>query len=368
VLTAHVVTAVEELEPFLDEWDGLAVKQGQPFSAPGWALAWWEHMRPDRAGLRVVLVRDRDSLVGVAPMYATGAYLHPLGRDVGSAEIVAAPGLEAEVAAVLAPALTDGQRRPVAIEMQCGSGQPDWPALLDAKWKTGRGAWTRLGPDVPVPGIDLGDGGFEGWMSGKSSSFRRDIRRNQRKLEDDQGTFRLTTPDTLERDVAEFMRLHRMRQEGRSSLGGDRVVQMLVAAGSNLLPQHRFRLYCLEMGGSMIAAQLMVAAGPVSCAWNSGFDGDYGKYAPSIQCLVRALIDADHNGEREFSLGTGGQDYKSRMATREDLLRSYLIVPRGPSYPIDRIRVETRTVRNAAAVYARRKATGAAVRLSRRAN
>jgi CelD/BcsL family acetyltransferase involved in cellulose biosynthesis len=368
VLAARVVTAVEELEPFLDEWDGLAVKQGRPFSAPGWALAWWQHMRPDRAELRVVLVRDRDSLVGVAPLYALGAYLHPIGRDVGSAEIVSASGLEAEVAAAAAPALTTVQHRPVAIELQCNSDGPDWPALLDASWATGRGAWTRLGADVPVPGIDLDGGRFEAWLNEKSASFRRDIRRNQRKLENDQGAFRLTTSSTLERDVGEFMRLHRMRQEGRTSLGSDQVVQMLVAAGSKLLPQHRFRLYCLEMGGSVIAAQLMVAAGPVTCAWNSGFDGAYGRYSPSIQCLVRALIDADQNGERTFSLGTGGQDYKSRMATREDRLRTYVIVPHGPTYPINRLRVEARTVRNAAEAFLRRKATGAKVRLARRAN
>lgn len=365
MLSARVVTAVEELEPFLGEWDGLAVERGQPFSAPGWALAWWQHMRPSRAVLRVVLVRDGDSLVGVVPMYATGAYLRPLGSDVGSAEIVSVAGLEAEVAALAAPALAAAGRRPVAIELQCSSDGPDWPALLDPGWATGRGAWARLDDQVPVPGIDLDEGGFEGWLSGKSSSFRRDIRRNQRKLEDDGGVFRLTTSDTLERDVGEFMRLHRTRQEGRSSLGSDRVVQMLVAAGSSLLPQQRFRLYCLEMGGSMIAAQLMIAAGPVVCAWNSGFDGAYGKYAPSIQCLVRALIDAEEKGERRFSLGTGGQDYKSRMATREDQLHSYLIVPRGRTYPLDRARVEARSIRNGSAAYLRRKATGAKVRLAR---
>lgn len=367
MLTARVVTAAEELEPFLGEWDGLAVKQGQPFAAPGWALAWWDQMRPGRAGLKVVLVHAGDSLAGVAPMYAVGAYLHPLGSDVGPAEIVSAPGLEAEVAAVLAPALAEG-RRPVAIELQGGSEGPDWPALLDPGWKSGRGAWTRRGADVPVPGIELGEGGYEGWLSEKSSSFRRDIRRNQRKLEDDGGAFRLTTPETLEQDVAEFMRLHRQRQEGRSSLGSDRVVRMLVAAGASLLPQNRFRLYCLEMEGSMIAAQLMLAAGPVTAAWNSGFDGAYGKYAPSIQCLVRALIDADQNGERRLSLGTGGQDYKTRMATREDQLRSDVVVPRGTTYPIDRLRLGTRTARNTAAAYLRRKATGARVRLSHRAN
>lgn len=368
MLTAGVVTGLEELGPFVDAWDELAVAQAEPFGAPAWALAWWRHLRPDRAELRVVLVEDGEDLVGVVPLYAVGAFYHPLGTDAGVAEIVARPGSEAEVARTAAAALVGAGPRPVSIELQAQSCGPDWSTLFEQGWPTGRGAWSRLQAEIPVPWVDLGDGGFEQWLNEKSGSFRRDIRRNQRKLERDDGSFRLATAETLERDVAEFLRLHRERREGigGTSLVGDQIERTLLAAGSELLPRDRFRLYCLEMGGRTIAAQLVLAAGSVSAAWNSGFDEDYSRYAPSIQCIAHALADAVERGERGFSLGSGGQDYKSRMATREESVRSRLLVPRGSTYPVDRLRVQARQARRGLLTRLRR-AGGAAVRSARRA-
>ena len=48
-------------------------------------------------------------------------------------------------------------------------------------------------------------------MAKKSSSFRRDLRRNRRKLDEAGASFRFATEETVERDVGEFLRLHRMR-------------------------------------------------------------------------------------------------------------------------------------------------------------
>ena len=59
------------LAPHLADWDRLAVARRQPYSAPAWMLAWWRNVAPPGAALSVVVVREGDEAIGVAPFYAT---------------------------------------------------------------------------------------------------------------------------------------------------------------------------------------------------------------------------------------------------------------------------------------------------------
>ena len=68
----QVADWLEQLEPFLADWDRLAEEAGQPFGRPDWLLGWWrarsEFHQPPGA-LRIVLVSDEQGLAGVAPMF-----------------------------------------------------------------------------------------------------------------------------------------------------------------------------------------------------------------------------------------------------------------------------------------------------------
>ena len=338
-LSSSIVETREDLALACGEWDELAVLSERPFSAPAWAMAWWDHLRPDGAALRVVLVRQGEGLAGVVPLFAHRGRLAPIGGAVAPVEPLSRPGLEREVASAAAAVLAQTPVKLVSLQLHGGS--PDWGELLDRDWPGRPGLWRWVESETPLPRIDLGENGFEGWLAAKSSSFRRDLRRNRRSLEENGGTFRFATGSSLNDDVREFLRLHRARraERGGSDLADDRVEDMLTAVGSDLISSDRFRLLCLDMDGKMIAGQLLIAAGQEVSAWNSGFDEAYAKHSPSMQCIVYALEDASVRGERTMSLGPGGHRYKDRLATEMDCLSSQVLVPFGRSYPAVRLKM-----------------------------
>lgn len=350
-LAARVAESLDELAPVRAEWDELAVASGRPFAAPAWALSWWEHLRPEGARLHALVVEQGDELAGVVPLYARGRTYRPIGGELAPVEPLSRAGLEDQVAEAAAELLAAAAPRAEVVELgQHGSG-PDWAGMLSRAWPGSRGAWRWVESEAPAPQVDFG-AGFDAWMSEKSKSFRRDIRSSRRKLDESGGAFRFATEETLESDVREFLGLHRMRLAKRGGTNiptGEGIERMLVAVGLDLLPSERFRLLCLDLDGAVIAADLLVAAGAEVSAWNSGFDDAHRDFSPIMQCLVHALADAAERGESSMNLGPGGQDYKYRLSNSEDRLRSSVIVPRGASYPLVRLRLAPRRARRALA-------------------
>jgi CelD/BcsL family acetyltransferase involved in cellulose biosynthesis len=347
-LSAQVIDGLDALSPYRAQWDELAVEAQRPFSSPFWALAWWRHLKPDDAQLRVVMIEECSRVAGVVPLIALGRSYHPLGGLIAPVEPLARAGSEDDVADTAAGLLASIEPRPMTLRVGEQGSAPDWAAKLARAWGGGRGAWREVRSEEPIPWVDLGEG-FEDWLSHKSSSFRRDMRRNRRSLEDAGGVFRFATDETVGQDVAEFLRLHRARRAG---LGGTSIPTegadaMLLEVASALLSRGRFRLLSLELDGKVIASQLLLTAGLEVSAWNSGFDEAYRSHSPSMQCLVHALRDASERGERTMSLGPGGQDYKYRLSDTEDCLRWSVIAPRGVSYPLVRLRLAPRRLRQA---------------------
>src|SRR4051794_17582534 len=69
-LRAVVVSDPEQAAEYEAAWDELAVSTASPYSAPAWMLAWWRHVAPARAQLRLVFSFDGSDLVGVAPFWS----------------------------------------------------------------------------------------------------------------------------------------------------------------------------------------------------------------------------------------------------------------------------------------------------------
>lgn len=351
-LIASVIESLEALAVLRVEWDQLALAAKAPLSAPAWVLAFWAAMSPPGASMRVIVVRRGDELVGIFPLCTEGRICLPIGKGVGEASPLAHPGMEEEVAAAIAGAIATLDPRPTTIRLEQleGGGSLDWAGMLSQAWPDGRGVWTKTDSSVGVPEVHLGDGGLEEWLAGKSGSFRREMRRKQKRLDEAGASFRFATTDSLEQDVGEFLRLHRGRlsQQGGSSLDEDGVGPMLVAAGRELLPEDRFRLLIMEVGSEAVGAQLVLAAGEEAIAWNSGFDDAYAKLSPSMQCILHVLTDAAGKGQRSFSLGPGDQEYKTRFSDSGSELVSYTLVPKGRGYARARGRIAAAAARHAA--------------------
>jgi CelD/BcsL family acetyltransferase involved in cellulose biosynthesis len=338
-LTAELLDSLEAVESTVAEWDALAVEAQRPYSAPAWLLAWWRHAAPGDPLLRVVVARDGDRIVGVAPLFAArwhGVWAYSLlgTHTTWRIEPLAAPGREEEVAQAVCQALAAARPYPDLIHLEGVPALSPWPELLRRHWPV-RPAWRHDRPVTPAPTLALGADDLDGWLKGKSSNFRQQMRRMRRKLEKEGAVFRIAeTPEEVERDLSEFIRLHNARWDwrgGSMSLtpGSD---AMLREAGRELVGKGRFRLVTITLDGRVINAQLHVAAGGEVSYWNGGFDDEFAPFKPSFVGLLHAIGDALERGDVRFDLGPGAQDYKYRLADSEDLLERVTLIPPGPRY------------------------------------
>ncbi len=335
-LRGLLIEDLAELEAYGASWDALAVKLARPYSAPAWMLAWLRHAEP-RAELRAVVALEGERMVGIAPFYAKrsrlGVARYSLLAAASSSPVepLAEPGREREAAAAFASGLARARPRADLLALEGMHASSCWPSLIADEWPGGR---PRVHTEVthPAPELRLRAMTVDGWLASKSANFRSQIRRSRRQLEAQGALFRMSrTFEELERDLESFARLHHARWAHRGGSGAltPGVEDMLRDAGRELIADERFRLFCIDVDGRTIAAEVFLAAGGELSYWLGGFDEAWAAQRPSILGIVAAIEDALQRGEARCDLGPGAQSYKYRLADGEQLAEWLTMVPPG---------------------------------------
>jgi CelD/BcsL family acetyltransferase involved in cellulose biosynthesis len=343
---AVVVGDEAELAPYLDDWDALAVASGRPFCAPAWMLAWWREGRRDRTALRAVLVLEGERLIGVGPFFAQiglglselrllgAGFCHRIGP-------LAAAGEEPRVAAAMAEALATMRPRPASVVFEGVDAGDPWPELLAEAWP-GRRPRLRTHTVMEAPVIRL-DGSDEAWLERRSRNFRKLARRTSRRLEEADVGSRIGADETA---VREFLRLHHLRWEERGGSNLDQGAERIVAAAAaELGGRGRLEIVLLEGPEGPISAELMLRTGPVATIWTTGFDPSWARYAPGLQVRLVTLGAAAAHGVQLVDLGGGGDEYKRRMADAGMPIAWRTLFPRGFRYPLIRLRLAPKQMR-----------------------
>jgi CelD/BcsL family acetyltransferase involved in cellulose biosynthesis len=372
----EICTDLESLEPILDAWDKLAIGRSIPMSAPAWMLGWWRHMRPDRARLRVVIVRDAGELIGIAPFFVVpprtraGRVDYRLlgsGNSEGLTPL-AVTGREWDVARLFALALADGDPRPDLITFEATPMGAIWPSLLRERWQ-GALRPAPLRPTVSTAAvISLRFDSFDAWLASLDKKLRAEAKRRRRRLEEAGGAVRWSTRATLRADLETVLRLHTMRWDGRGESAlvplRDRTIACFEEIGETLLDDGRLRVQLIEVDGEAISAHIIMACGGRILSLNGGWDERYKALSPPMLRVLATVEDGISRGDRELSLGNGTQPYKLRFAdAAEPLIWGELLTP-GPRLPLTRIRRAPHQAREALRVTAKRTlAPGQADRL-----
>jgi CelD/BcsL family acetyltransferase involved in cellulose biosynthesis len=346
-LTVEVIDDWGDLHDHLSRWDGLAVACSRPYCSPAWMGAWWLHVAPRRSRLRLFMVFEGSELVGVAPLFADGkpgflTRYRVLGaRCSSSLDLLALPGREAEIASALAPALAGASPRPDVLMLEGIRGETPWPSLLAKAWP-GPSPANRPQFSLPAPRLDLRGRSYDEWFSSKSRNFRQNMRRRLRQLERAGATFRLaSTHEELEYGLRSFADLHygRWNWRGGSGVLDRRVERMLLAAGEQLIGANRFRLWSVEVAGQPISSHLFLSAGEETSYWLGGFDEDWARLQVSVLTILAGIEHAFDVGDQRFDLGTGGQEYKYRMADDDTPVHWSMVTPMGIRSPVARMQL-----------------------------
>ena len=284
-----------------------------------------------------MVVTDDDVVVGTAPFYVVrtkfGFYEYNLACSpcsrTGAALCTRACG---EIAAEVGRALAHADPVPDTVFLDSLPQGSPLPALLAQ-------GWPRPHPQVVSPHsfpwshVHLDDGGFEGWLQGRSAKFRQHFRYDYRKAQA-AGFEHKTSVDA--RDIAErlpdFRRLYEARRAGRDGAGppfDDRFMAVVAEASDELSGTGRLRLATIEKPGQVIAADLIVSAGGHASLWYTGFDDAWAHLSPNSLCTVLSIEHAAQAGDTVYDLGSGAYAYKARLTSDAPIFESSLLVRRG---------------------------------------
>jgi CelD/BcsL family acetyltransferase involved in cellulose biosynthesis len=356
VARAELIDTAEAAEAVVDEWDALAVLLARPFCSPAWMLAWWRNAASDGSQLRIVLVREGDELLGIAPLYVEGGdgpvRYRLLGSETASqAEPMSRPGAEETVARVVADVLSEATPRPDVIVYKNIRTDSPWPTLLADAWRGKlRPALYRSSP-IACPTLTLGEGTYQEWFTTIDSHLRRELRRRRRRLEEEGAVCRLAgSPEAAVDGLRAFASLHYGRWDWRGGSGAldPSIERMLVEVAQRLVKAQRFRLWSIDVNGDTISSQVFIGAGGELAYWLGGFDESWGRYGPSVEAVRAAIEHAWEHGDERVSFGPGGQSYKYSFADGEEMLQSVEILPRTIRYPATLLRLLPARIRSKA--------------------
>jgi CelD/BcsL family acetyltransferase involved in cellulose biosynthesis len=247
---------------------------------------------------------------------------------------VAEPDDEAEVASRAIAALA--------------AGGPAWATLVldnidaDAPWsrvELARPGGARLRhrersasvlPYATLPGS------YDDYLARRSGSFRRQLRRLDRRLEEAAAIELRQTRDEgeLATDLATFFRLHFGRWEGRggSSLAAGKAREFHESFAAAALRAGWLRLLVLEADGEPIAAFYGWSLGGRYAFYQAGFDPEWSGFSVGLVLHGRVIAAAIAEGALEYDMLLGDEAYKFRFcdSTRQ-VATSILTRPWHPS-------------------------------------
>jgi CelD/BcsL family acetyltransferase involved in cellulose biosynthesis len=329
------LTAARSLAP---AWDALAVEQALPLCAPGWMLAWWQHLAPAGSKLRIVALHDGEQLVALAPWFAgrgpSGRVdVRFLGAEISDrVDILCLPGREDEARNGLLGAISRMRPRPDLIAFEAVPLRSQWTSRLAARSPR----LTRYRNSLlPAPSVTLPSGEPEAWLAGRSSNFRSQMRRMRRRLAERGGRVRqIVDPGEVGPALDALLSLHAARWEDRapSHLTAPGVSELLhEAAGAR--------------GPAPISVQLFQAAGGQIKYWNGGWMEAHAALKPTMLTILAALEDGIARGEHAIDLGAGTHPYKLRFADGDDPLTWGGLILRNGRWPRTRAELAPRVLR-----------------------
>lgn len=348
MIDAELITEPAQLTEVVPAWDELAVANAQPMCSPAWMLGWWRHFAPAYASMRVVAVRERDRLVGLAPFFVDTTHrgrvdYRLLSYATPRISPIAIPGLEWKVAQAVAETLSKADRRPDIVALEQAPLSSQWAVALREGWPGPIRPPIRQYSVKGSPTVSLRAGSFERWLTEKSSSFRGEMRRHRRKFAALGGLARTSTEETLSADIATFVRLHTARWEGRGTSGiatrQESWSAMLQEIGREHLSTGRMRIWLLEIEGEPIAAQLCAAAGGEVILLNSGWDERFARLSPAMLGMLAAIEDSFARGDQRIDLAPGEQQFKLRLADGNDPVAWTILMAPGWRLPLTGVRV-----------------------------
>ena len=307
-----------DLDAAREPWEALGEAAGNVFGTWEWGSTWWRHFGRGRRLALAACRRPDGTAAGVLPLYEARRAPMRLLRFLGHGPAdhlgpVCAPGDRPAVGEALARALA-GPRT----------------LLLAERLHPHEGWVPRLGGVVvrreESPRIALDAETWDEFLAARSSNFRQQVRRRERKLIREHGlSYRLSDESTLERDLGSVFALHEARWEGPESTSFSRAAAFHRDFAAVALDRGWLRLWLAEVGGRPVAAWYGFRFAGAEWYYQAGRDPAWEREAIGFVLLAHTIRSALEDGMTEYRLLLGGESYKDRFASDDPGLETAVI-------------------------------------------
>ena len=321
------VEAVEDLDTLREEWSVLGERGGNLFGTWEWNSLWWEHFGRDRPLVTAACRDETGALAGLVPMYVAREvghlrFIRMLGH--GHADRlgpVCAPADRPRVAQALRLALRSKPWRHALVLAEQIPAEEHWAELL--------GARTLRHESSPV--LEFATSDWEEFLATRSSNFRQNLRRKERRLTREK-TIRyrlIEDAETLPWALDVLFSLHRMRWRNgpNSEFAGSEAFHRAFAARA--LERGWLRLWLMEADELPVAAWYGFRFGGADWLYQTGRDPAWERYSVGSVLLGHTIRSCVEAGLGRYHFLRGDEAYKARFANGDPGLDTAAI-PTGP--------------------------------------
>jgi CelD/BcsL family acetyltransferase involved in cellulose biosynthesis len=284
------------------------------FLTPDWQRLWWRNCGEGELHLLAILADDE--LVGVAPlMRSDGCWGFAGGVEVADFLDVVAP---AEHGPGVAAAVLD-YLQTFGGDVELRNLRPDsLGATLLADEARRRAIPVTIDQEDVSPRVEL-PSDWDQYLMMLTKKDRHELRRKMRRLYAS-GDVRYAVandPSTRDRDVDDFIRLHRLSAPEKASFMTDQMARFFHALVTEFAPRGWLRLYFLEIDGVRVASVVLFDYGGEFLLYNSGYDPAYAHLSTGLLLKAFCLRDAISEGRRVFDFLQGNEPYKYDLGARD---------------------------------------------------
>ena len=325
--TSVAVEAIEGIEDEREAWSALAEASGNVFLTWEWLSSWWATFGEGNELVLRLWRRPGGTPAVLLPLYrqprrprALRLLGHPQSDLLGP--VCAPQDRPAALAALRSVLAHEGA------ELFVGNAMP-----VAESWAGELGGVSI--EREPSPAMTIGGRDWEEILAQRSSNFRSQMGRVERRLEKEgEVRWRLADAESLERDFETLVRLHSERWD--EAVGtfegpwGELHRRFLPLA----LERAWLRLLLLELDGEPVGAIYNLRYAGVESFYQSGRDPGRDKLKLGLALQIHAIRAAAEAGVREYRFLRGDEPYKKRFADRDDAVETVAVALRPRARPL----------------------------------
>ena len=287
------------------EWDCL-------FVLPAWLKVWWSVFSNESTPY-ISAVRDKDRLIGIAPLLVKGEEARFMGDpDVCDyQDFIVAPGRGREFFETLIDHLQ--QQGIVSLDLNMVRGDSRVLTELVAVAKSLKCEVSCEPEDVTLE-LDLPSSWdkFLGKLTGKQ---RHEVRRKLRRLnEAGDINYRLVEDFAQVMDEMEtFLTLFGLSRSDKAAFMTSQMAKYFRSLAETMAKANLLKMYFLDLDGTPAAAVMCFDYNSTIYLYNNGYDGQFSSLSVGLLSKVLTIKDSISKGRKKYDFLKGTEEYKHRL-------------------------------------------------------